>query len=223
MLKLTESLIDDAKKGFKDAITKAKTENIPPSQWMSTKSSSGKVAEQPSTTEGQNRQQIASQLIEYPIIAIFTNAILTLFNELRLLAPIALVKPISQYLEAAHLEIAEQIKLYAAPYLLTEMSSKDNIKYEQNVLRSFASGYIRCCIPYLRQCLLDSIYADVYLEDVSINSDQLELKMQEVLPALNQPKNVNASNDDSEQDIDKKLNEEEDEEEEEVKENRAIE
>jgi hypothetical protein len=223
MLKLTESLIDDAKKGFKDAITKAKTENIPPSQWMSTKSSSGKVAEQPSTTEGQNRQQIASQLIEYPIIAIFTNAILTLFNELRLLAPIALVKPISQYLEAAHLEIAEQIKLYAAPYLLTETSSKDNIKYEQNVLRSFASGYIRSCIPYLRQCLLDSIYADVYLEDVSINSDQLELEMQELLPALNLPKNVNSSNDDSEQDIDKKFNEQEDEEEEEAKENRAIE
>jgi conserved oligomeric Golgi complex subunit 8 len=180
MLKLTQSLIDDAKKGFLDAITKAKTENIPPSQWMATKSSS----KQHQTPEGQSRQQIATQLIEYPVIAVFTNAILSLFNELRLLAPIALVQPINHYLEAAHLEIAQQIQIYAAPYLLTDSSTKQNIKTEQSVIRSFASGYIRSCVPYLRQCLLDGIYADVYLEDVS--SDGLENEMKDILPVLNE-------------------------------------
>ncbi|GAB5585352.1 hypothetical protein Unana1_00252 [Umbelopsis nana] len=206
MLKLTESLIDDAKKGFIDAIAKAKTETIPPSQWMSTKSSS-KASEVASTSDGQSRQQIVSQLIEYPVIALFTNAILSLFNELRLLAPIALVKPINQYLEAAHMDIVQHIKSYAAPYLLTESSSKDNIKSEQTLLRSFASGYIRSCVPYLRQCLLDGIYGDVYLEDVSISSEQLELEMKEILPALNQLKSVKPSGGDedaSEKAIDEK-------------------
>lgn len=188
MLKLTQSLIDDAKKGFLDAITKAKTENIPPSQWMATKSSS---KQHPQTeSEGQSRQQIASQLIEYPVIAIFTNAILSLFNELRLLAPIALVQPINDYLEAAHLEIAQQIQVYAAPYLLTDSSTKQNIKTEQSVIRSFASGYIRSCVPYLRQCLLDGIYADVYLEGVSDASDGLESEMKDILPVLGELVNV---------------------------------
>ncbi|KAI9290072.1 Dor1-like family-domain-containing protein [Umbelopsis sp. AD052] len=187
MLKLTQSLIDDAKKGFLDAITKAKTENIPPSQWMATKSSSKPPTEE--TPEGQSRQQIVSQLIEYPVIAVFTNAILSLFNELRLLAPIALVQPINSYLEAAHLEIAQQIQIYAAPYLLTDSSTKQNIKTEQIVIRSFASGYIRSCVPYLRQCLLDGIYADVYLEDIS-SSDRLESEMKDILPVLGELVNV---------------------------------
>jgi hypothetical protein len=199
MLKLTQSLIDDAKKGFLDAITKAKTENIPPSQWMATKSSSKQP--QQTETEGQSRQQIASQLIEYPVIAIFTNAILSLFNELRLLAPIALVQPINDYLEAAHLEIAQQIQVYAAPYLLTDSSTKQNIKTEQSVIRSFASGYIRSCVPYLRQCLLDGIYADVYLEGVGDASEGLESEMKDILPVLEELVHVKNVEEAEEEDI----------------------
>ncbi|KAH8553492.1 Dor1-like family-domain-containing protein [Umbelopsis sp. PMI_123] len=196
MLKLTQRLIDDAKKGFLDAINKAKTENIPPSQWMATKASSKQPEQSP---ERQNRQQIASQLIEYPVIAVFTNAILTLFNELRLLAPIALVQPINNYLEAAHLEIAQQIQIYAAPYLLTESSTKENIKAEQSVIRSFASGYIRSGVPYLRQCLLDGIYADVYLEGVSVSRDRLETEMKDILPTLGELVNVKSVSDNVEE------------------------
>ncbi|CAM0140584.1 hypothetical protein VKS41_006605 [Umbelopsis sp. WA50703] len=181
MLRLTQTLIDDAKRTFIDTISRAKTENIPPSQWTSTKSNNKDAVD---ASSGQTRQQLASQLIDYPVIAVFTNAILSLFNELRLLAPIALVQPIAEYLDAAYLEIAQALKQYSAPYVLATDMEKDNLKSDQNALRAFASAYVRACVPYLRQCLLDGIYANVYLDDVSITSESLESELDGILPSV---------------------------------------
>lgn len=201
LLKLTQTLIDEAKKTFIDTITRAKTENIPPSQWTSTKSNNKDAVD--AASSGQTRQQLASQLIDYPVIAVFTNAILSLFNELRLLAPIALVQPIAEYLDAAYLDIALALKEYSVPYILATSTEKDNLKSDQNALRAFASAYVRACVPYLRQCLLDGIYADIYLDDVSITSENLESELKDILPSISKGSLSKAADSDQETSADK--------------------
>ncbi|KAJ2962431.1 hypothetical protein NQZ79_g2305 [Umbelopsis isabellina] len=203
LLKLTQTLIDEAKKTFIDTITRAKTENIPPSQWTSSKANNKDAVD--AASSGQTRQQLASQLIDYPVIAVFTNAILSLFNELRLLAPIALVQPIAEYLDAAYLEIGQALKEYSTPYFFATSTEKDNHKSDQNALRTFASAYVRACVPYLRQCLLDGIYANVYLDDVSITSERLESELEAILPSISKGSLTKAADTDHEASADKEI------------------
>ena len=100
-------------------------------------------------------------LVNYPPLAIYTNAILSTFNALRLLPAVSLQRPIQSHLDSCFLEIGSALKQY----------TNDN---QDPMVKSFVLAYVRCCVPFLKSCLLDVIYANIQLPDSAISNKDLE-------------------------------------------------
>lgn len=120
-------------------------------------------------------------LVDYPPIAIFTNNILTAFNALRLLPAVSLLKPVSRHLDACFLEIASALRQYA-----DQMTEK--YPEEASTVQSFTAAYVRCCVPFLKGCLLDGLYGSVpqAAQDANVEQDDLEALLGAYLPKIEQ-------------------------------------
>lgn len=151
-------------------ISKALEESSAPSTWMASKTTTY-------TTEEAKRHafQPPMLLVGYPSLAIFTNGILTTFNALRLLPAISLFDPVQNHLDACFLEIGAVLKQYCD-------QAASHIPDEITYLQSYTSAYVRCCIPYLKSCLVDGIYG--HLSDPSALGEDMELLLVNYLPVI---------------------------------------
>ncbi|KAI8147395.1 Dor1-like family-domain-containing protein [Fennellomyces sp. T-0311] len=126
--------------------------------WMSASSTR---ATQDADDYSRHPSQPPMLLVNYPPLAIYTNAILSAFNALRLLPAVSLQRPIQSHLDACFLEIGNALKQY----------TKDS---SDPMVRSFVLAYVRCCVPFLKSCLLDVIYANIQLPESAISNKDLE-------------------------------------------------
>ncbi|CDH54188.1 conserved oligomeric golgi complex subunit 8-like [Lichtheimia corymbifera JMRC:FSU:9682] len=156
-------------KATEELVTIITTNKAPPNTWMLTNR----------YTTYQQQQQIADNehgnthphqppmlLVDYPPLAVFTNAILSAFNSLRLLPAISLLQPVSSHLDACFLEIGSALKQYVD-------NAESTMPHEMTSVRSFVLAYVRCCVPFLRDCLFSGIYVDIQHES-DINDKDLE-------------------------------------------------
>jgi hypothetical protein len=135
-------------------ISKATEEASAPSTWMSSKI----VSQNSNATNSDQIRRHAFQppmlLVGYPSLAIFTNDVLSAFNALRLLPAIRLYEPILNHLESCFLDIGLALKQYCDQAI-------SHIPDEITYLQSYTAAYVRCCLPYLKSCLVDGIYGDL--------------------------------------------------------------
>ncbi|KAI7857078.1 Dor1-like family-domain-containing protein [Circinella umbellata] len=165
-------------KATEELISTITTTNKQPSSWMSASSrSASENSKNIDSDRSRNSETDYSRhhpnqppmlLVNYPPLAIYTNAILSAFNALRLLPAVSLLRPIQSHLDACFLEIGSALKQYA-----------DDQQQENNsgVIRSFIMAYVRCCVPFLKGCLRDVIYGSIQLPDndiSTINNGDLE-------------------------------------------------
>lgn len=156
-------------KATEELVTIITTNKAPPNTWMLTNRYTI-YQHQQHTTENEHGNNHPHQppmlLVDYPPLAVFTNAILSAFNALRLLPAVSLLQPVSSHLDACFLEIGSALKQYV-----------DNIEStmpdEMTCVRSFVLAYVRCCVPFLRDCLFSGIYANIQHEG-DINDKDLE-------------------------------------------------
>ena len=142
-----------------------------PSTWMSSK-----LVSQSSETEVKRYAfQPPMLLVAYPSLAIFTNGILSAFNALRLLPAVSLYEPIQNHLEACFMEIGNALKQYSD-------QATAHIPDEVTFLQSYSAAYARCCVPYLKSCLVDGIYGNLSIP--STTSADLEILLADHLPVV---------------------------------------
>ncbi|CAO3621317.1 unnamed protein product [Mucor hiemalis] len=162
--------IDLATEDLVKIIVKSTKEASAPSTWMSSKTVSQ------SNEEGKRHTfQPPLLLVGYPSLAIFTNGILSAFNALRLLPALSLFLPIQNHLEACFLEIGNALKQYSD-------QAVSHIPDEIVYLQSFTAAFVRCCIPYLKFCLVDGIYSE--LSALGAVDEDLELLLVDYLPVV---------------------------------------
>ncbi|KAI7907238.1 Dor1-like family-domain-containing protein [Cokeromyces recurvatus] len=155
-------------------IQRATEECLAPSAWMLSK-----LISQQSNLHGDESRRHTFQppmlLVDYPSLAIFTNGILSVFNSLRLLPAISLYETIQHHLESCFLDIGIALKQYCDQALL-------QIPEEMNYLQLYSAVYVRCCLPYLKSCLMDGIYGNLPVPYVM--SEDIEKLLVTYLPVM---------------------------------------
>lgn len=168
--------IDSATEELVANIAKA---TLSPSAWMSASKLSQHQSYNPTTTTTK-RFQPPMLLVDYPPLAVFTNAILSTFNALRLIPPANLLRSVQSHLDACFLEIGSALKQYA------DQITRD-LPDEVVIVHAFTSTYVRCCVPYLRSCLLDGIYSELRQHDEGLEDKDLETLLEAHLPPPDLP------------------------------------
>lgn len=167
--------IDASTDDFVKLIVKSTEELLAPSTWMSSKTTS---SQNNMDVQRKNVFQPPMLLVGYPSLAIFTNGILSAFNALRLLPAISLFSPIQNHLEACFLEIGNALKQYSD-------QAASHIPDEVIYLQSFTAAYVRCCVPYLKSCLVDGIYGGALsFGDAQDHQEDLDLLLVDYLPVV---------------------------------------
>ncbi|KAK4521455.1 uncharacterized protein ATC70_012070 [Mucor velutinosus] len=173
--------IDSATEDLVQKITKASHESTAPSAWMSSKATSQSSSSNENRDEAKRHAfQPPMLLVSYPSLAIFTNGVLSAFNALRLLPAISLYIPVQNHLEACFLEIGTSLRQYcdqAASY------TPDEVTY----LQSYAAAYVRCCLPYLKSCLVDGIYGNLLMPSAA--DEDMETLLVTYLPVMKKKEN----------------------------------
>lgn len=169
--------IDNATEDLVQKISKAAHESTAPSAWMSSKIVSQNNSNTVSNRDEAKRHafQPPMLLVGYPSLAIFTNGILSAFNALRLLPAISLYASIQNHLEACFLEIGTALRQYcdqAASYMPDELT----------YLQSYSAAYVRCCLPYLKSCLVDGIYGNLLMSSAA--DEDMEALLVAYLPIM---------------------------------------
>lgn len=169
--------IDNATEDLVQKTSKAAHESTAPSAWMSSK-----IVSQNNSNTVSNRDEVKRHafqppmlLVGYPSLAIFTNGILSAFNALRLLPAISLYASIQNHLEACFLEIGTALRQYcdqAASYMPDELT----------YLQSYSAAYVRCCLPYLKSCLVDGIYGNLLMPSTA--DEDMEALLVAYLPIM---------------------------------------
>lgn len=168
--------IDASTEDLVKLIVKSTQEASAPSTWMSSKIVSQNNSNSSSENEVRRHAfQPPMLLVGYPSLAIFTNGILSAFNALRLLPAVSLYLPIQNHLDACFLEIGNTLKQYSD-------QAASHIPDEITYLQSFSAAYVRCCIPYLKSCLVDGIYSNLSIPS-SVDED-MELLLVAYLPVM---------------------------------------
>ncbi|KAI0673980.1 Dor1-like family-domain-containing protein [Trametes maxima] len=103
-------------------------------------------------------------LAAYPPLAIYTNALLSTLNGLRLLAPASLLRDLLAALDAALARGATDLLAYARSVVLSDRTngattaSADEAKREEDVVRAVGVAYTKVFVPFLRRALVEGVY-----------------------------------------------------------------
>lgn len=117
-------------------------------------------------------------LVSYPPLAIFTNAVLTALNGLRMLAPVELLLDILNNLDHILSEGASVLLLYSKKKPWKTGGSggtkeDGEQKKELEVMVALIDVYFKVFIPFMRRALVEGVYG-VKMSDVSEGSDDLK-------------------------------------------------
>lgn len=101
-------------------------------------------------------------LVSYPILALYTNAILSALNGLRLLAPVDLYRDLLRALESSLAKSAEALIWYARekPWLNGGKSSLTAVQTEEDdkVLRAAGVVYFDVFMPFVLRAFVEGVY-----------------------------------------------------------------
>ncbi|RPD64588.1 Dor1-domain-containing protein [Lentinus tigrinus ALCF2SS1-7] len=100
-------------------------------------------------------------LISYPPLALYTNALLTALNGLRLLAPASLLDELLVALERSLAHGAVMLLVCArsaSDERAHGSSNAEDAKREEEVVRAAGTVYIKVFVPFMRRALVEGVY-----------------------------------------------------------------
>ncbi|KAJ7597768.1 Dor1-like family-domain-containing protein [Mycena floridula] len=170
------------------ATMKRKTYFVMPSKFLvvsSSKSSPPTPATSsiPSSSTSSQPHMPPQVLASYPPLAAFTNSLLSTFNNLRLLAPISVLRDLQIMLDASLAEGAQILLVYIRKVLNEDGSMKkdrmDDLEQVQEEMIAKAAGeiYFTVFAPFVRRALGEGVYGIErdYLADLSEPEDETNL------------------------------------------------
>ncbi|CAG8621501.1 7746_t:CDS:2 [Paraglomus occultum] len=150
-------MITNATTEFIDEVNRAIDKMQSPGAWMvgDKRSSSLNIADSMSSLRNPSVIDSSSFtpqviLLDYPPLAHLTNAYLTAFNSLRILAPISLFYPLGSHLSQNLLFIAQILRDYGNTL----------VEYGHNIviLQGFCATFAQCFVPFITRCFVDGVY-----------------------------------------------------------------
>ncbi|CAG8604813.1 6758_t:CDS:1 [Funneliformis caledonium] len=145
--RIIKKIISDGTQVFLDELKQAiKNINLP-NTWMIVDKKSTNLIESSIRSSSFTPLVI---LLDYPPIAYLTNAYLTAFNSLRIVAPVSLYYTLGDYLSWNLLTISETLRNYGN--LLVDNN------HDTTVLQGFNATFARSFVPFITRCYVDGVY-----------------------------------------------------------------
>ncbi|CAB4489500.1 unnamed protein product [Rhizophagus irregularis] len=197
--RIVKKIISDGTQVFLDELNEAiKNVNIPNTWMISDKksvnlfesipsirpSSSSSISSTNSSTTVTSSFTPLVILLDYPPIAYLTNAYLTAFNSLRVIAPTSLYYTLGAYLSQNLLTISESLRDYG------KLLIQNN--HDTTVLQGFNATFAKSFVPFITRCYVDGVYGGSLGDEAHLKViDQAKIldTLKEFLPA-----SINISN-----------------------------
>ncbi|KAJ3018561.1 hypothetical protein NUW54_g305 [Trametes sanguinea] len=117
-------------------------------------------------------------LASYPPLAVFTNALLSALNGLRLLAPASLLHDLLNALDGALARATTSLLSYMRASAddrnnSTTTPSAEEKKREEDVVRAVGTVYVKVFIPFVRRALVEGVYG-IKVGDLQAKSEMIE-------------------------------------------------
>lgn len=125
-------------------------------------------------------------LLSYPSLAIYTNAILSALNGLRMLAPVELVDDLLEALEEALAEGASVLLQLARDRAWT--GTDEERREEEGIVKAGGMVYVKVFVPFVRRALVEGVYG-VSMGDVDGMGQALEDVLRDWEAWLDESKN----------------------------------
>ncbi|KAI8980583.1 Dor1-domain-containing protein [Trametes punicea] len=102
-------------------------------------------------------------LASYPPLAVYTNALLTALNGLRLLAPASLLHDLLSALDSGLARATSSLLVYMRaiveePSHSTASASAEETKREDDIARAAGTVYMKVFVPFVRRALVEGVY-----------------------------------------------------------------
>lgn len=134
---------------------------VPPSQWLIVSSLVASPPTPSSTTQSSPPHVPPQILASYPPLAEFTNALLSVFNGLRLLAPVDIMHELVDILEGILKRAGTALFGYARAVVdagLSESKNGGERAQEDKIARAIGEVYVRIFVPFIRRALVEGVY-----------------------------------------------------------------
>ncbi|CAG8834147.1 35030_t:CDS:1 [Gigaspora margarita] len=157
--RIVKKMITDGTQEFCDDLKQA-TKNVDlPNTWMiGDKKSINLLDLRPSSsTSTASSFTPLVTLLDYPPIAHLTNAYLTAFNSLRLVAPVSLFHPLGKHISQSLTLITDLLREYGDTLI------KHN--HDITVLQGFNAMFAQSFVPFISRCFVDGVYGGLISGD----------------------------------------------------------
>ncbi|OSD01173.1 Dor1-domain-containing protein [Trametes coccinea BRFM310] len=109
-------------------------------------------------------------LASYPLLAVYTNALLSTLNGLRLLAPASLLHDLLSALDTTLTRATATLLAYVRSSAddrnnSTAALKAEEMKREEDIVRAVGSVYVKVFVPFVRRALVEGVYG-VKMDDI---------------------------------------------------------
>ncbi|RIA91699.1 Dor1-like family-domain-containing protein [Glomus cerebriforme] len=200
--RIIKKIISDGTQAFLDELNGAIKNVDVPNTWMISDKKSVNLLESIPSLRPSSSSSISSTnssassmtssftplviLLDYPPIAYLTNAYLTAFNSLRVIAPASLYYTLGVYLSQNLLTISESLRDYG------KLLIKNN--HDTTVLQGFNATFAKSFVPFITRCYVDGVYGGLLGESDEAHLEIIDqTKILDTLEAF-LPVSINKSN-----------------------------
>lgn len=152
VLSMTKNSLIAAGESFVSQVESNKGKRV--TKWLITSSQLGVLGHQLPSLTTTLAHVPPSILSSYPPMAIYTNAVLSTFNSLRLLAPLSIYPSVHDVLDASLVEVGKAILTLAQ----TLNSTKEEERGNMQVSLKIVDVYLHCLVPFLQRGLREGVY-----------------------------------------------------------------
>ncbi|ORX91000.1 Dor1-domain-containing protein [Basidiobolus meristosporus CBS 931.73] len=160
---IVKELIVDGTEEFQREIEEVMKKNV---SWLTNNKA---LTTEPAKTTSRSVFAPPTSLVNFPPLARLTNAFLSAFNSLRLLAPISIMRDLSIQIDHSLMDATKSIQSYAA-HKSDIWSSRPE---EKAIFERFCELFVNSFIPYIKRCFVEGVYADILFT---------EAKARDILP-----------------------------------------
>ncbi|RIB23888.1 Dor1-like family-domain-containing protein [Gigaspora rosea] len=158
--RIVKKMITDGTQEFCDDLKQAIKNVDLPNTWMiGDKKSINLLDLRPSSSSTSTASSFTPlvTLLDYPPIAHLTNAYLSAFNSLRLVAPVSLFHPLGNHISQSLTLITDLLREYGVTLI--------NHNHDITVLQGFNAMFAQSFVPFISRCFVDGVYGGLISGD----------------------------------------------------------
>ena len=164
--------IEAATDAFITTISDAQKYNRMPAQFLVAASAVSVLPTEDKISTPQPAHIAPAVLSSYPPLGIYLNALLTALNNLRLLAPVSILRELVTTLDSSLSRAATAFLTYAQAQATLKYSRKDSFRESdetdredrKSVVDAAGSVFVKVFLPYIRRALIEGVYSSQVTE-----------------------------------------------------------